>query len=923
MLQVDLSGRLLGEPCDVAVTVGVVIVHSHVLDEHGNALGLEACHHCSADGTADVTILGVILEVTAAKGSTVGIHCGGIGTGQAVLDGLVRIDNAHLVSQGGIPGGCVDNRGGEPGIGAVLVVAVAGLAGAVNNTGAFLVHRCHSRCLPAHAAGTGDVLVHGELVNQICPNLVVVADFLQDGAVNIQTHGGLLSGELVVTILVLQCITILINDHVINLVVFNHMGLIDIVVEVALVILQTAFPVGFLAVGQIAGAANILLHGLGDLYTVFIGSIGIIHGTQGGSTKSRNTGSKQRLGLAVGLMLHDHFHAALKIRTVQVAIEHIAVTGIHVTHGNGGCSMIRAAGADTGLVVVVGGCQIGRHRITGIIVSIQTDVENVLALFQNISAGAIGIEGSQIIGGKVDGNGLRLTGFQQIGLLIADQNLCGLLQAGTLNTAVVIGIIGSLHIELNNLLARHLTGVGNRNGDGVSAMSLQFHIAGIHRVVKCGIAQTIAERILDHLVIAFCVAILPLMAGKIIAFKVSFCVSGLIETVADIDAFLVLIVAQVGRVAGRVHDIRHIGVLVVVVVVERGHGGHIISIGVNQSAGGVDITAQDLTDRNQTGFAGMADPQTCLNGIFFLFQLTQFNGRRGVDQDNGGLIVLCTESQQILLILAQLQVSGAGGSNAITVIIHNGGCAFRAGTAEGHDDHIVVAVFHEQVLIPLIDLTGEFTDLGVSTPVAAAVVVLILRILGALKCNDLATAIMTVVIFGGVHIASTADSHFQPCPSLVVDIQILLGADTVALGLGTFKGFDHSIGVLVVLTAGRAGTAVDVVVGHGTQNGDLAALGQRQGVVFIAQQDSAFCFHGGNQLPALSQKRHFIQVQLTVVHRHIGRTAHIAGKCLTVIDEQHVQDQGDHQQDSNDRDTGNDTLVPFHFFFAPFSFFFV
>ena len=691
------------------------------------------------------------------------------------------------------------------------------------------------------------------------------------------------------------------------------MGLIHVVEQVTLVVLAAAFPVILGAVSQVAGAANVLLDGLGDLHAVFIGGVGVVHAAQAGGTQCCHAGVEQGLGLAVGLVLHDGLHAAGEVGAVQITVEHIAVTGVHVAHGHLGHHLVGGAGAHAGLIIVDGGSQGGSYALAGIVVGVQTDVEGVLALLQHIAAVAIAVEGSQIVSLEVDGHGLGLARFDEIGLLVADEDLCGLLQAGALDAAGLVGVVGGGHVQLHHLLAGLIAGVGDGDADGVGAVGLQVYLGGLHLLGESGVAQAVAEGVLDHLVIALCLAVLPLMVGEEVAVEEALCVGGLIEPVAHIDAFLVLIVAHVGGVAGGVLDGAHVGVLVVVVVVEGGHGGHIVSVGIHQTAGGVHVAGQDLGNAHKTGFAGMADPQAGVHAVRFLLDLAQLDHGGGVHQHDGLAKVLLAELQQVLLILAQLQVSGAGGGGAVAVIVHDGGSAFCAGPAEGDDGHTVVAVSHEFVLVPLVDFLGKFADLGVSAPVALAVVVLVLLVLGALEGDDLALAVVAVEIGSGVHVPVAAHGLFQPGPGLLVHIEILLGAQGRTLGLGAVEGFLHGVGVLVVLTAGGTGAAVDVVVGHGAQNGHLGALCQGQGVVLIPQQDRALCQHIGNEFPSLGQEGHFVQVQVSVGADRSG-VAHITGQGGAEVVQQDVHQHSCHQQHGDDNDTRNQALVLFHVF---------
>ena len=81
----------------------------------------------------------------------------------------------------------------------------------VHHAGALLVDGGDGRGLSAHAARGSDVLLQRQLVHQIGPDIVFVAHFLQDGAVHVQPHGGLLGGELVAAAVVTGGVAFLVH----------------------------------------------------------------------------------------------------------------------------------------------------------------------------------------------------------------------------------------------------------------------------------------------------------------------------------------------------------------------------------------------------------------------------------------------------------------------------------------------------------------------------------------------------------------------------------------------------------------------------------------------------------------------------------------------------------------------------------------
>ena len=69
-------------------------------------------------------------------------------------------------------------------------------------------------------------------------------------------------------------------------------------------------------------------------------------------------------------MLHDGLHAAGKVIPVQITVQHIAVAGIHVRHGDRRHVVIGVTGTHAAVIVIIGAFQIGSDRIAGVVMSV-------------------------------------------------------------------------------------------------------------------------------------------------------------------------------------------------------------------------------------------------------------------------------------------------------------------------------------------------------------------------------------------------------------------------------------------------------------------------------------------------------------------------------------------------------------------------
>ena len=241
---------------------------------------------------------------------------------------------------------------------------------------------------------------------------------------------------------------------------------------------------------------------------------------------------------------------------------------------------------------------------------ISAGVQNISFLIDHVVAG-------QITNGERNGQSFAFAGLEQLGLIVSRQFNGRLFDAA--------GDVRSGEVQLNNILTGHFTGIGDLDFP-VDYFILNCKIDGFP--CKVGVAQTMAEGILNGLPVACLIA----------------CIAGLVVTVANIDALFVV---------DESHTV-HVVILVAAEVFGSGSGTHIISISIHQTAGRIDFTAQDLAQRNATLSAGDAGPDHSFNGIVLVHD-AQFGSVTDVDDHDHVLKVLCNGADQLLAVFGQLQ----------------------------------------------------------------------------------------------------------------------------------------------------------------------------------------------------------------------------------------------------------------------------
>ena len=213
----------------------------------------------------------------------------------------------------------------------------------------------------------------------------------------------------------------------------------------------------------------------------------------------------------------------------------------------------------------------------------------------------------------------------------------------------------------------------------------------------------------------------------------------------------------------------------------------------------------------------MANPQAGIHIVLVTVDEAQLHLRGGVDKHDGMGEILLAEFQQILFVLVQLQVSGAGQGGAVPVVVHGGGSALSTGAGEGHNGIIGVAVGQDVSLAVFVNRDVKLMNFLVACPVV--------------QTGGVA----------GANTAATAHSILQPIPCVLVHVQT-----------GFYKCVRHQHGIQVVQAAGRAGAAFHIVIRHGSQQRHFCPFCQGKDTILVFQQDSALAFQLHADIIALS-----------------------------------------------------------------------
>ena len=388
---------------------------------------------------------------------------------------------------------------------------------------------------------------------------------------------------------------------------------------------------------------------------------------------------------------------------------HAEGVGIHGAVGGG---VVGPLPGSLGVAVVghavSGGLALGSQDVVHRVMRAVADGEVVLvAVLHDVGLGLHVVVAGQVLQIHIDDHGGAFAGLEHLGHVVVQQ-----LHSRLLNQvlAVILGV-GSLTVDLHIGLAGHLTGVGDLHrhmGDLLVGRLGPGHV--LDGLVEGRVAQAVAKGIDDFL------GIVPLGLGILVDAGAvglglgghvthdAIPVTGLVVTVADVDAFrldqvvLEARVSAAGTNAGGIlaDDVAGIGQLKVTHVAHRRRGHGVAGVDVVQTAGGIGLTGHDIADAVGAVGAGQADVHDGID-LLVRLQFTQLHRGNGGDQHNDLVELLGHEADQLALVGGQRQ--RIAGANALRHAFDAGlvVSTFAVAAAQHHDRR--VAVLLQAVLV--------------------------------------------------------------------------------------------------------------------------------------------------------------------------------------------------------------------------------
>ncbi len=431
--------------------------------------------------------------------------------------------------------------------------------------------------------------------------------------------------------------------------------------------------------------------------------------------------------------------------------------------------------------------------------------DHVLALVQHVGS-LLGAPRGHLTHRELQLKRLGLAGLQQVGLSKGAQDNRGLL-------GLTLGVRGGV-VDLDNVLAGHVAGVGDGHGGGHLVVS---HARDVQRLAKGGVGQAIAKREDDGLVVV--------KAGVVAVGRLDRC--GLVVAVAHVDALFVL-----DKVGGAVRGgasgvasviVRDVGVVLATKVAKGGVGGKVGGPNVGRAARGVDLAGQELAHGGGAGGTQGAHAQNSVGRVLAAHQGAHLKRGRGVDQDNHlAAVGLGSRKHALLLngklklvlaldVVGRLVVSGELLRDARVQVAEKIARKVAALAAAAANDHNGRGARDGGLRVSRIGAPGDLADV-----VARG---------GGVVHRDLGLGVVAVgagdELVGGL-----------------VDVEARGGNAIVQVHAGA--------GV----NGARAGAAVDGVCGVAAQEADLGARGQRQRAV-VLEKDGALAQDLGHDLIGL------------------------------------------------------------------------
>ena len=310
---------------------------------------------------------------------------------------------------------------------------------------------------------------------------------------------------------------------------------------------------------------------------------------------------------------------------------------------------------------------LGREDVVDRFVCVFSRSDIVITRIQNVGLGIDVVVRLQLLLIKGDLHRLACAGSQLCSFGIAHQLHSSLLHLVCL---VVIGI-GALCIDLYDILAGHITRIGDLDGHGAG---IAIPAGIVIRPLEIRVGQAVSKGI-HHSIRIVVITGIALTQHLVL-------VAGLVVAVANIDALFVADVVVLGQVAILVI----VGKVAKVLSSRAVHGIHLV--GVHGAAGRIHLAGEDLCQRAQTIITHSRSRNDGVD-IGIVFDPAQIYRCAGVQQQHHIIKVIVQILQDLQLGRIRLQISLGLVLFHIGVVVHGARhiAAFARHTAEHKDRH--------------------------------------------------------------------------------------------------------------------------------------------------------------------------------------------------------------------------------------------
>ncbi len=435
------------------------------------------------------------------------------------------------------------------------------------------------------------------------------------------------------------------------------------------------------------------------------------------------------------------------------------------------------------------------------VMGIVSDSQVIIAAFQDIALGILGIIGGKLF--TVDGNRdfLRLVRSKFLGLGKSAEFDRSLLD--TIGD-IIIGI-RTLEIDLDDILGLMASCVFHHKGD-VDGIVFRVLDKGRSAVFERGIGKTIAERI------GYDAGIVVVSDTLTIVDKVL--VSGLIVAVSDIDTFLIGIVVLVSVKAVSHHVLTPLGGIGPLCGIHVDHArtrGIVVAIGIDKPSGRRRIAHKKIGNAVKTHLTGIANPKAGIDLGRSGSQKIAFQRIGGIEEDDDLTELALGLIDEFDFVLGEFKGVSASVHGLVSValmldivrnIVH-----FAADSGDDDDGSIIVlrkrgsdAVGLKLAIRDFVDKIGRKTGIRVTDGIG-----ILVRIA------------LVLVLVGLVEIPGTRIDADSAALQSLLQSRCIVGID-----LGT------------------AGSADDEIVTGMTKKRDLAGLGKRKSGIAVLEKNASF-----------------------------------------------------------------------------------